>query len=41
VLAFQVRVTELVVVLDTVRPVGGAVIAPLLVSGEVGVSALD
>jgi hypothetical protein len=39
-LALQVRVAELVVVLDTVRPVGGAGIAPLLVSGIVAVAAL-
>jgi hypothetical protein len=41
VLACQARVTELVVVLDTVRPVGGAGIAPPLVSGDVAVTALD
>ncbi|HYP35995.1 MAG TPA: hypothetical protein VEQ62_06625 [Stellaceae bacterium] len=39
-LAFQARVTEPVVVLDTVRPVGGAGIAALLVSGVVAVAAL-
>jgi hypothetical protein len=41
VLACQARVTELVVVLDTVSPVGGAGIPPLLVSGEVAITAFD